>query len=293
MKVRTTIVLQFVKDGVGVVLFLCLIVFDLSAQKVPTRISGAEYWLHQEKITVSARLMTQKREPLPNETIALYLLSQKDEMLVGKSKSDSEGHFKVSLSRFSDFVSLSQTNHFVLKYDGSPTHEAAEYKLEAKAVNLLLEITEEDGQYFVETSVSELIDSTQTPVPEIDVYLYVKRLFGLLPIGETWTDENGTDRIKLPEIPGGSDGTIEIVARLEDTDRFGNVETRLRSNQGIIIGISDDQTRALWTSKPPLWMLITFIILMGTVWTHYLIVIFNLLSIKRKSQNLDINFKSN
>jgi hypothetical protein len=265
----------------------------LQAQKTGTRITNTEYLLVQDTIRISGRLTTKDKEPVSSSSVFLLAATNDEVAEITVSTTSNDGSFQFELDIGHSLISKSSTNQFIVRYPGNEEYAPSERNLEAKMVVLEVSVVMENDNAFIETGVFETTDSLQkVPVPEMDVYLYVKRLFGDLPIGETWTDEYGVDRIELPSIPGGKDGSIELIARLEDTDEYGNVETRLLSDQGHIVEAIGVPERELWTSKPPLWMLITFFGLMFAVWIHYLIVVIKLIAIRKNNKNLDINFET-
>jgi hypothetical protein len=83
--------------------------------------------------------------------------------------------------------------------------------------------------------------------------------------------------------------TSPLLARLDESELFGRLEAS--STQVWGISVSDQlkkMPRALWTSDPPIWMLVTFIILMTAVWGHYIVIIVQLFRLRKEEPQMSI-----
>jgi hypothetical protein len=128
-----------------------------------------------------------------------------------------------------------------------------------------------------------MVDGEAVPVPDEDVYVYVKRMFRDLPLAEDFLDENGEFVAEIPDdIPGDAEGNIEIIARFNDHYLFGTVENRQTIQWGVPtqydFAVSE---RTLWTQIAPLWMIITLSILLTGVWGHYIYVVVQLIILRK------------
>src|SRR4051794_32957454 len=75
-----------------------------------------------------------------------------------------------------------------------------------------------------------------TAVKSVDVHFYVYRSFGLLPIegDNLTTDESGEATVDFPnDIPGDKSGNVTVIAKVEDNDELGNLETRKTVQWGV------------------------------------------------------------
>lgn len=127
------------------------------------------------------------------------------------------------------------------------------------------------------------------PFKEGEVKVYVPRMFSLLPIGDITTDEEGNGELKFPsDLPGGVNGELTITARIEEHESFANAEAAVPVTWGLK---HDPQAtklpRALWSPDAPLWMVITFVILMVGVWYHYGLIVYELIQVHRLSKPTD------
>lgn len=131
-----------------------------------------------------------------------------------------------------------------------------------------------------------------TPVKDIEVHFYVKRLFGLLPVessmGNIPTDEKGETSIDLPKknFPGDTAGNIIIIAKIEENETYGTVETQSVMKIGAPLKIENDLfPRALWAPNAPLALILTFVVLIGGVWCAYSFVAYQIYKIKKAGED--------
>lgn len=122
------------------------------------------------------------------------------------------------------------------------------------------------------------------------VKVYVSRMFNPLMIGEGTFDDMGRFTCEFPaDLPGEADGTVQVIARIEENEQYANIETVQSYPWGVpsMHGPTGSH-RALWTQIAPMWMIITLTILLSGVWGHYIYVIIQLILIKRESKKLKL-----
>jgi len=155
---------------------------------------------------------------------------------------------------------------------------------EFKEVKMDITFTNLDSVKTIVISAFEISENNVLiPIEEVDVYLYVPRLFSNLPIGEGWL-EGGRCEVEFPTNLPGNDtfGNITIIARIEDSDIYGNVEESANIGwaqplpPAVVV-----KRRGLGDTDAPLWMVYTLITLMSIVWAHYLWVIYTILRLKK------------
>jgi hypothetical protein len=172
--------------------------------------------------------------------------------------------------------------HFKAVFAGNKSMESAEEELALKRARLEITAAKEDS---VLNAKIKLVDLTKdTAIKGTVVGIFVKRSFSLLKIGEGTTDENGEATVEVPNnLPGDAQGNVILVAKLDENETFGNLEASVIQKWGIPVSDKlEDQPRALWSSHPPLWMLITFFILMGVVWGHYIVIVVQLFRLRKE-----------
>ena len=173
---------------------------------------------------------------------------------------------------------------FKTVFSGRDSIEAAEEVLSIKRARLEMTPIKEDSILTVKLKLVDLSAGTETPVPETDLGVYVKRMFSNLKVGEGKTDENGEAIIEIPTtLPGDANGNITLIASVSENETYGNLEASSAQQWGV--AVSDEVKelpRALWSPYPPVWMLVTFVILMGTVWGHYIVIIVQLFRLRKE-----------
>jgi hypothetical protein len=110
-----------------------------------------------------------------------------------------------------------------------------------------------------------------------------------LKIGEGTTDENGEATVEVPaNLPGDDNGNITLLAKLDENETFGNLEASAVQQWGLPVSSKvQDQPRALWSENPPIWMLVTFIVLMVVVWGHFVVIVYELFRLRKEEPGLD------
>lgn len=179
--------------------------------------------------------------------------------------------------------------HFKAVYAGNKTLEAAEGEVTISRAHIEITPVKEDSLLKVNVKLLGLGNGVDTPVKEAVIGIYVKRMFFPMKIGEGTTDENGEATIEVPQnLPGDPKGNITLIAKLDESEQFGNLETSVAQPWGTPVSNQfRELPRALWSAHPPLWMMITFIILVGTVWGHYLVIIFQLFRLRKEEPEPD------
>jgi hypothetical protein len=83
-------------------------------------------------------------------------------------------------------------------------------------------------------------------------------------------------------------GEMKIVARIEEHETFANAEAAVTTTWGVKVDAQASRLpRALWSPNAPLWMVITFIVLMVGVWYHYGLIVYELIRVHRLSKPTD------
>ncbi len=174
--------------------------------------------------------------------------------------------------------------NFKASFAGKDSIESAEELVSVKRARLEITPVKEDSLLTVKVKLIDLSTGTETAVPETDLGVFVNRLFSALKLGEGKTDESGEASIEIPNnLPGDAKGNITLLAKLDENEVYGNLEASVIQPWGT--PVSDELKelpRALWSSHPPIWMLVTFVVLMSTVWGHYLVIIIQLFRLRKE-----------
>jgi hypothetical protein len=174
--------------------------------------------------------------------------------------------------------------NFKASFAGKDSLDAAEEVMVVKRARLEITPVKEDSLLTVKVRLVDLSTGAETPVPETDLGVFVNRLFSGLKLGEGKTDESGEATIEIPNnLPGDDKGNITLLARLEENETYGNLEASIVQQWGTPVSSElKDLPRALWSPHPPIWMLVTFVSLMSAVWGHYIVIIIQLIRLRKE-----------
>lgn len=180
---------------------------------------------------------------------------------------------------------------FKVVFAGNKVIESVEEFVSFKRARLEITPVKEDSLLTVQVKLVDVGTGEEIPVKETTVEIFVTRMFLPMKVGEGTTDENGEASIEFPNnLPGDAKGNITILAKLEENDSYGNLEASAVEKWGIPVSDKpEEQPRALWSSHPPMWMLITFVILMVAVWGHYIVIVYELFRLRKEQPVLPGN----
>lgn len=222
-------------------------------------------------------------QKIPNESVEFFNVdADGNEVSVGISETGANGIalMKVKAGDLSKdaegFWSL------LARYDGNDDMAGSESDMRIRQAKLEMTPVSDDSTYAISLLAFAMSGDSTVPIAETTVSVYVKRMFSLLKVGEGTTDENGAVEIEFPsDLSGDQDANIEITARIEETEEYGNLAAAMTQQWGYAVSNAiTEAPRALWSPHPPMWMVITFFILMTVVWGHYIVIIYQLFRIK-------------
>jgi hypothetical protein len=151
-----------------------------------------------------------------------------------------------------------------------------------------LSFSEEDSVRTVNALITKAgEDGIQAPVKGVDVKIYVKRSFSLLPVeGENLTtDDNGEASVEFPkDIPGDEEGKLTVIGKVEDNDELGELETSEIINWGTQLKPDESfSKRALWqtAANAPLPLVIFVTSMIALVWGFIFYIVFLLFRINK------------
>jgi hypothetical protein len=171
---------------------------------------------------------------------------------------------------------------FIGRFDGDDQMTGSESDLRIYPATLEIQPVETDTGNQVALVATAKSGDTLQPLIGATVSVYVTRMFSRLKVGEGTTDETGAVQIEIPEdLPGDEHSILDIIALIEETDEYGTLSAAMTKPWGQPVSHEIKKApRALWSPNPPSWMIVTFFILMGTVWGHYLVIVFQLFRVK-------------
>lgn len=243
------------------------------------------------KVILTARIKGERgRKKLSDAEIEFYNDSDTSEIFLGKATTDMDGVAELELSIDQKIIANSD-GEFTYRtvFNGNDDFQDISKNLSIKAVNMKISFVEIDSVKTIVASANQIdVSGEEIPVEE-DVIFYVPRQFSMLKIGEVEL-QDGEGAIEFPvSLPGDSIGNLQIIAIIEESRDYGNVEAVGTKDWGkprppVII----EERRGLGDTDAPLWMVYTLIVLLSAVWFHYAYIMYVFLSIKRKGKNPDI-----
>ena len=147
--------------------------------------------------------------------------------------------------------------------------------------NTRIQINWVQDYFQVVAQVSGEKDQVIKPVTGAEIKLFAKRYFGNLLIGGAKsTDSLGKAIFTVPtDLPGDSSGFVKMFAKLSDEVSFGDIRADTSLNAGVPTWNPPlNEKRAMWNivQKAPLWIMLTYSIVVLTVWGLILYVIYQL-----------------
>ncbi|MBS1666270.1 MAG: hypothetical protein JST58_02735 [Bacteroidetes bacterium] len=219
--------------------------------------------------------------------LALYLDADSTANLIGKVVTDDNGQAVASIppslkGKWSPF-----TKHdFIAVFDGDKKYEAT--KADVSIVRAKISIDTSSDKKVLAT-VYELQDTNWVPLKGVDVGFTIRRMDAYLNINETptfSTDSTGqaSADFKRDNIPGDLKGNIVLVAKVDDNDKYGNLTAEKIVPWGskfVAENNFDKRTLFATRNKAPIWLLILAYSIALSVWGTLLILIVNLIKIKK------------
>ena len=219
----------------------------------------------------------------PNQKVAFFLVNDAaEETALGDSISGPDGIAKFRFNTAGRNTNKDGSFSFLARYDGNDHMNGSESDLLLHPAKLVMEAIEADSTYTLKLKATALSADGSMPIAEAAVAVYVKRMFSSLKVAEGETDADGMLEVEFPKgLSGDQDANLNITAKIEETEEYGNLEANMIKQWGKPVSYEiTELPKALWSDHPPVWMIVTFFVLMGTVWIHYMIIILKLFRIK-------------
>jgi len=242
------------------------------------------------------------RNPVINEMVTFYLGDISENIVLDSLSTDENGEATLLFEEDPKFtVDEDRLFHISVNFNGNKIYSGVSSDISIKDITMELFLSEINSAKMISVRAYELGNNKEiVPVEDADVNFYVPRLFSNQLIGEGNISE-GKCSIEFPEnLAGDTIGNISLIARIEGHKFYGNVERQIKDFRwGTTQPIEEDKslmtieitipTRALWHTNAPLWMIVTLIILLTGVWSHYFYVIFQLFKLNRISKNKQVH----
>jgi len=268
------------------------VLFAQEPKKKTTRVA-VEYIKDHERVealNIILRVRDGRYVPLKNAQVEIYNRNDTTRVLLRKISTDEDGKVTYILEDNPDIhMDTLGIMKFEVEYYGDDENSGSNKSISVKRADLDITFIKIDSLRSIEALVSEEKEKEIVPVKDLRINFFVKGTFSLYPFGKGQTDEGGRINIDFPiEMPGDTAGILTIVARVEEDDIYGTIETRGDINWGIPVPLPEEIQRGLGDTDAPLWMVYTLIILFSAVWFHYVYVVYLIVKIKRAKGNLQV-----
>jgi len=257
----------------------------------PETISPSLQFSAVQKSDNSIDLKASLKTKLKGQSYNLYLLkvvfyniADQQEIELGHAITDGSGKAVFNVKADSLKTDAEGKLQFKAVFAGNNAIEAAEEVFSFKRAKLEITPIKEDSLLSVQVKLVDLGTGKVIPVKDATIGIFVKRSFLPLKVGEGTTDENGEATVEFPKnLPGDAKGNLTIIGRMDENEIYGNLESSAVQPWGVPVSdLSKELPRALWSSHPPMWMIITFGILMVVVWGHYIIIVYDLFRLRKE-----------
>ena len=236
---------------------------------------------------VTARIKGERgRQKVANVEIEFFNVLDTTEVLLAKSVTNEDGIASFQLT--GNLGTLrNEEGEYTYKgvFYGNNEYTDISKSITVRLVDMEVSFVEVDSVRNIVVTGFEVNSKGDKIVVEEDVYFYVPRQFSELKIGEC-TLEEGSCMIEFPvSLPGDSLGNLTIIARIEESRDFGNVETMSIKDWGAPrTPVTIEKRRGLGDTDAPLWMVYTLIILLSTVWFHYIYILYVVFLVKKEGK---------
>lgn len=231
-------------------------------------------------------------QPVNGAKFRLYLDKDSVAYITGDVVTDLNGDGRtILLPALKDQWNASATHTFIAISDGNALFNAS--KTETPITKSRLQIDTGQG-HTISGTILELKNGRWSPAKGVDIKVDIRRSSGGdLAAGDKesyTTDSTGkiVAEFKRDSLPGDKNGILTLVAKIDDNDLYGNLQTEMRVPWGSVAkpGFSIDN-RTLWgvRSRTPLWLLFMAYSIFFSVWAVLVYLILQLRLIKKAARN--------
>lgn len=244
-----------------------------------------------DSINLTANLFVKKESDtygLMGATIQFYSKQDDKLVLLGSAVADQDGNAVLNVVINKLHPGKDGMITYTARFAGTKKYSETSATISAEPAKLHLTFNVQDSiRYLNVTGTRKDAKGQEVALPKETVILYIPRLFSLLKIGEVALDEQGKGSFEFPpDIVGDTLGNLNIIAKIEENEKYGFVQGTSTINWGVPKQYykAEVPSRELWTPIAPLWMIITLIIMLAGVWAHYFYAVWELVMIRKASK---------
>lgn len=291
---------QLLKTRISILIAVCLLIINVKsvfAQEtetpVPsltlryfTKANSIQYLTAQTKIKIE-----RKFQPLPNQTVKLFLDSTGSANQITQAITDDNGMAKVIIPPSLKDKWDESPKHIIMGVmEDTITNEETTEELEITKAKIEIDTTSEEGVRTINVKLLFPENGEWVPAPDVDMKVGIERLGGILSAGDEaiyTTDENGSVSVTLNKdsIPGDEHGDIVLAAKVEDNDQFGNLLIEKKVPWGV--ALKPDKNffgqRTLWSTRfrTPIWLLFMAYSIVIGVWGTLIYLVIQIVKISK------------
>lgn len=224
--------------------------------------------------------------PAENYPVTFFAANDEEEVELGSATTGPDGKAILTLD-IPEGLPMNEEGYirFQAVSEGNDQYDMSDAVMEIKDARLEIEFAVIDSvKTIVYRGMVTNADGEEEPLADMDIYLYVPRMFSMLKIEDGWLEEDGEGEMEFPtDLVGDSAGMVKVYARITEDFDYGNLEASQEINWAIPKHSEkfEGPQRELWTPIAPLWMIITLIIMLTGVWAHYIYAMIQLYMIKK------------
>lgn len=282
------------RQGLVVLLLSTLVTFQLWAQNIPSTLDLKVMKASDESRVFNVKLTGEGETgalPVFQAKIDFSSFCDGKSISLGTAVTDRDGKATLKLDKGTHFLKDKEgVTEVKASFKGLSKLGSSEASVKFQELNLQIALVGKDSLNTIQLRASAIGPNGETvPLKETNFNLYIQGLFSRLKIGECFVDA-GEGSFEFPKnIPGDENGNLKIFVRLEENERFGEVEKVETAKWGNHSRGFVEPARSLWSSGAPIWMITTLIILLAGVWSHYLYAIIQLIKIRKEGKNIEEN----
>ena len=206
----------------------------------------------EQQLVASVKTRIEGRfENVPGATVHLYKDLIVPENFLAKLVTGNDGRATYTLPKAIDTATA---HTYIIAIENDSVFEDTEK--ETTITKAWIELTTEEQDSIKTVNVFVGVpdsDGNMQPVADVPVSIFIKRLFGELPLTKEAesTDEEGFVRVEIPpDIPGDKNGDYTLIGRVSEHEMFGNLAASRTVSWGIPLSLNESaQLQELWLSS--------------------------------------------
>lgn len=149
-----------------------------------------------------------------------------------------------------------------------------------------LDVQVDESTQEVTASLLGTFKGEKKAIADAELFIGIKRYFNNLPIMDAGalTNAEGIMKAYYPaDLPSGEEGIGELLVYAVDLEKYGELSHTTELKLTAVQPSHFNETRALWANRShfPLWLLITYLSLVGIVYGVLLKVVLNIFKLKK------------